>query len=112
MGDFREEQIWREARLLTAALHQLTEAFPAELASRIRSACISLLDSLARSADLSLSRQTSGSTRKVSRLAEQLDAEIHEAYERGLMERPSFSSLEKETELLRQLLKRESTTQP
>jgi hypothetical protein len=111
MGDFREEQIWREARLLTAALHQLTESFPAELASRIRGACFSLLDSLASPGDTAQPHRRSGSARSASQLAERLHAEIRQAYDKGLMGRSSFSSLEEETALLRQLLKSESKQQ-
>jgi hypothetical protein len=112
MGNFREEQVWREARLLAAALYQLTESFPAELASRIRSACFSLLDSLTPPDDLSRSRRKDGTAHRASLLAEQLHVEIRQAYERGLMERSSFSDLQEESRLLRELLHGEPKTQP
>ena len=111
MSDFREEQIWREARLLTAALHQLTESFPADLASRIRSACFALLDSVTPSEDLPRPRRRAGAAQRASLLAEQLTSEIRQAYEVGLMERSSFSDLQNETGLLRELLQHESETQ-
>jgi hypothetical protein len=112
MGDFREEQVWREARLLTAALYQLTESFPAELASRIRSACFSLLDSLTLPNDPSRSRRKDDAARRASLLAEQLHVEIRQAYERGFLERTSFSDLQEESRLLRELLHGEPRTQP
>jgi hypothetical protein len=98
MKDFRDRQEWKEARLLTAVLHQVSDSFPAPWSLRFRQGAVGLLVALTNP-DPSLSSD------EASRLCDNLLSDLQSARNQQLIESELFERLYEEASLLSGMLK-------
>lgn len=97
MEDFRDRQVWREARLLTAFVHQVSDSFPPAWSVKFREGAVGLL--------VALTNVDQSSSQEASRLCDRLMSDLLSAYQQKLIDPELFERLNGEATLLKSLLK-------